>query len=845
MADVHNYSSRSLPDDIKPPQSLQSVFSAQNDMLRHFQRYKHDSNSSWRCRTVDKLFGMSTGDVILELRSSKRRIHWNLKAEKGIDVEFNGIPFVFVGGKRLICHQGPDIDASTKAKRKKESDERQLVDNHVRRRTSSKKVGCPSAIYMTRLARFPDFKLDKDTLRGRRNRASNVRKLLASDKEINVCEEFHLKLPEPSTHTCHQVKRMVARMRDPVDPIIVDKVTDLYHCGVRLDKEIKRHVASYVKEELFRGVAPPGRKYRRWFPTHADIRNILSAARSAERQEVPHDQQHLESFCQDLQKNAPDDAVFFRPSSVGSDADGDKVLFIYQASWMKSLLLKYGQQMCLMDATYRTSREALPLFFLCVRTNVSYCVAAVFITQDEDVESITEALRIIKENNKEWKPVHIMVHHSPAEIRALQACFPETKVLICDVHREKAWTEWVSKKEHGVTECRATVLKVLRHMASSPTVQYYEEVLKDFKSSDLWNDHDELRDYFGKTWEAQAERWVRAFREESLHIIINTNYGVERLNEWLESSFLTGHRNCSLSELVTVIVQQLLPDSLRKYQELNIRSLDVHRSRVVPDYLKNRPKDMVDHIMERIDAHFPADKVQVVSETARRYQATSEDGECHYSLWLGSDSRPPYCSCFDWKRHRLPCKHMCAVLRTPNAGWDQLGKCYRDNPIFQLDAAVIDGTWNPTPSDQTPTQTQTIPTDELEESETDDAETTCDADDADGDADPPEDDLPPSCKRKSPPDGARERCVVLLKSLLEQMDAVEDESVLLQYQRQLEDMQADLRSKTPPSDRLPEKAKIPKPSNKSGSVAEAANAKRNHKAIMNKDDVKVHRKLLL
>ena len=49
--------------------------------------------------------------------------------------------------------------------------------------------------------------------------------------------------------------------------------------------------------------------------------------------------------------------------------------------------------MSLMDATYKTTRYDLPLFFICVRTNTGYCVVAEFIVQSESVTDIEEALK--------------------------------------------------------------------------------------------------------------------------------------------------------------------------------------------------------------------------------------------------------------------------------------------------------------------------------------------------------------------------------------------------------------------------------------------------------------------
>ena len=47
------------------------------------------------------------------------------------------------------------------------------------------------------------------------------------------------------------------------------------------------------------------------------------------------------------------------------------------------------------DATYKTTRYDLPLFFVCVRTNVGYCTVAEFITQSETASPIGEALDIL------------------------------------------------------------------------------------------------------------------------------------------------------------------------------------------------------------------------------------------------------------------------------------------------------------------------------------------------------------------------------------------------------------------------------------------------------------------
>ena len=63
---------------------------------------------------------------------------------------------------------------------------------------------------------------------------------------------------------------------------------------------------------------------------------------------------------------------------------------------MSRLLKKYGNEMCLLDATYKTTRYALPLFFLVVKTNADYRVGAVFLIKGKTTENIMAALVRIK-----------------------------------------------------------------------------------------------------------------------------------------------------------------------------------------------------------------------------------------------------------------------------------------------------------------------------------------------------------------------------------------------------------------------------------------------------------------
>ena len=101
-----------------------------------------------------------------------------------------------------------------------------------------------------------------------------------------------------------------------------------------------------------------------------------------------------------------------------------KILFIHQTECQ--LIARYGNDMVLLDATYRTTRYALPLFFVAVKTNFDYQIVGSFVTEDETKESIKEALSILKEWNPKWRPSHFMTDFCEEEIQAAESVFEGT-----------------------------------------------------------------------------------------------------------------------------------------------------------------------------------------------------------------------------------------------------------------------------------------------------------------------------------------------------------------------------------------------------------------------------------
>ena len=102
------------------------------------------------------------------------------------------------------------------------------------------------------------------------------------------------------------------------------------------------------------------------------------------------------------------------------------LLFVYQSKWQIDVIKRYGNEMILLDATYKTTRYGLPLFFMIVKTNVDYQIVASFVIENETYEAITEAVAVIKSWNPKIDPKYGMTDYCHEKIRALENDFPST-----------------------------------------------------------------------------------------------------------------------------------------------------------------------------------------------------------------------------------------------------------------------------------------------------------------------------------------------------------------------------------------------------------------------------------
>ena len=198
-----------------------------------------------------------------------------------------------------------------------------------------------------------------------------------------------------------------------------------------------------------------------------------------------------------------------------------------------------------------------------------------------------------------------------------------------------------------------------------------------------------------------------------------------------------------------------------RYKEQNIRCTSSYRGydERVPKYLHNRPKDVVEHIMSRINSDIKASDIKRQTPTLFMVQGS----EKKYQVWLGSDNQLPTCQCMDFKRRKLPCKHICAVVQQPDVGWESIGSSFDNYPLFSLDNMVVNTP--PTAESNLTTSTRSKVEDQPSMEAEDNGKTFTSS--------PVVQDLP--YRRKS---NIRRKCIQSLKSLQDELYILTDKNVL-------------------------------------------------------------------
>lgn len=187
--------------------------------------------------------------------------------------------------------------------------------------------------------------------------------------------------------------------------------------------------------------------------------------------------------------------------------------------------------------------------------------------------------------------------------------------------------------------------------------------------------------------------WARAYRDDHYHGAVDTNNGTEALNKALKYRYLPRTKSMSLSGVATLLVEQFVPDMRQMYVFKNYKQSSAYRAyndKLVPLYLQGRPRQVILHCLERkARSHkFPAQGIKEVRKGT--FEITKESGGKHTVDFGNSNDNLPSCTCRDWKRWHLPCKHFFAVFHSYSQwNWEALPKQYLQSSYLTQDTSAI------------------------------------------------------------------------------------------------------------------------------------------------------------
>ena len=121
------------------------------------------------------------------------------------------------------------------------------------------------------------------------------------------------------------------------------------------------------------------------------------------------------------------------------------------------------------------------------------------------------------------------------------------------------------------------------------------------------------------------------------------------MNKTLKYNYLPRGKNITVSQLVSTLIEDFLPEMFHKYQKKNFAISESYQSynECVPEYLRGRPRAVILHCLSRIRkaAKFKKEALKETSESGT-FWVNSPSGTQH-KVKISNGNVYPECSCKD------------------------------------------------------------------------------------------------------------------------------------------------------------------------------------------------------
>ena len=150
-------------------------------------------------------------------------------------------------------------------------------------------------------------------------------------------------------------------------------------------------------------------------------------------------------------------------------------------------------------------------------------------------------------------------------------------------------------------------------------------------------------------------------------------------------------KHLTLSQLAIILYEDFIPDTHHKYLYRNYRMLPTYRkyNDFVLIYLHGHPRQVIIHCLDRRSNSQKFCDEDILSRDTSAGLFTLQSSS---TIDFGLKSGKPSCTCADWVKWNIPCKHFFAIFRLVDGwGWESLPDVYKRSPYLCDDSSAVLG----------------------------------------------------------------------------------------------------------------------------------------------------------
>jgi len=187
------------------------------------------------------------------------------------------------------------------------------------------------------------------------------------------------------------------------------------------------YVMNYSRKD-----GPPDPNDHACFPTVDYIRNHMNEAQKTLKLSLVDPTLKVAEY----HNLSPDTKIHFQPF-IKSESNSTELLWVHQEPWQQELLIKYSNTVSMIDATYKTTKYDLPLFFITVCKLLKYK----FLPRQKSLTLSFLVIKLIEEFIyykyvfQNFKQTSLYRTYNPAIIPKYLRYRPRSVILYC-LHRK-------------------------------------------------------------------------------------------------------------------------------------------------------------------------------------------------------------------------------------------------------------------------------------------------------------------------------------------------------------------------------------------------------------------------